>query len=388
MDASKYYEAVEPYIIERRRYYHENPTLSDQEGPTRDAIHKDLEAMGITDITDFKTCNGLTAVIHGGKPGKTIALRADIDALPVQEKTGLPFASKTPGVCHACGHDTHIAMLLGSAKILQEHRDELCGNVKLIFQPIEERVMGAKAMIAEGCLEGVDAIYGNHVWPACEKGTVDITTGVRMLYVGTYDIDVEGVMAHGAYPNLGKDAILAGSAIVMAMQQYVSRMNFPLDPLVVNIGIFQGGPRYNIVPNKVHMEGTLRASKPDNHVEIMTNIIEHTAAAYGCTGSLHYVHNVGPVVNDAALVDIAQKAQTRLFGADTIVHPDINLASDDFACYGEHVPAIYTFLGVKDEANGYVHGVHTEEFDVPEDVLKRGTALQVQFCADWLEANA
>ena len=385
MDIKKYYEAVEPYIIERRRWYHQHPTLSLEEKETRDTIHRDLLDLGITDIRDFESCFGLIATIHGGKPGKTVGLRTDIDALPVEEKTGLPFASERPNVMHACGHDTHIAMLLGAARILQEHRDELCGDVRLIVQPIEERVEGAKLMIAEGCLEGVDAVYGQHVWPACDKGMVDITSGVRMMYVGTYDIYVDGVMAHGAYPNLGKDAILAGCAIVMALQQYVSRINFPLDPLVLNIGNFEGGPRYNIVPNKVHMIGTLRASKPDNHVEVMTNIIENVAKGYGCTARLEYVHNVGPVVNDENLVRVAQAAQTKLFGAETIQHPPVNLASDDFACYGEHIPAVYTFLGVRDESNGFCHSVHQEAFDVPEDVLKRGTALMAQFAADWLE---
>ena len=387
MDVRKYYREAEPYIIERRRWYHQHPTLSWDEKETRDQIHRDLEAIGITEITDYQTCYGLVATIRGGKRGRTVGLRTDIDALPIEEMTGLPFASERPGAMHACGHDAHIAMLLGAAKILYEHRDELAGDVRLIVQPAEERVEGAKAMIAEGCLEGVDAIYGQHVWPSCDKGMVDITSGVRMMYVGTYDIYIDGVMAHGAYPNLGKDAIVAGCAVVMALQQYVSRINFPLDPLVLNIGNFEGGPRYNIVPNKVHMIGTLRASKPDNHVEIMTNIIENVAKGYGCTGRLEYVHNVGPVVNDEGLVKLAQASQTKLFGAETIVHPVVNLASDDFACYGEHIPAIYTFLGTGDAAAGYIHSVHQERFDLPEDVLKNGTALMAQFAADWLEEN-
>lgn len=163
MDIKALAQDAAPYVVERRHYYHQHPELTGEEKNTRDAIHRDLEALGITDIRDMVNCYGLVATIHGGKPGKTVGLRADTDALSFQEETGLPFASCEPGKMHACGHDTHIAMLLGAAKLLQEHREELQGDVRLIFQPAEEHVIGSKAMIAEGALDGVDAIFG----PAC-----------------------------------------------------------------------------------------------------------------------------------------------------------------------------------------------------------------------------
>lgn len=184
MDIKALAQDAAPYVVERRHYYHQHPELTGEEKNTRDAIHRDLEALGITDIRDMVNCYGLVATIHGGKPGKTVGLRADTDALSFQEETGLPFASCEPGKMHACGHDTHIAMLLGAAKLLQEHREELCGDVRLIFQPAEEHVIGSKAMIAEGALDGVDAIFGQHVWGTLDIPYIDVTAGPRMAYSG------------------------------------------------------------------------------------------------------------------------------------------------------------------------------------------------------------
>ena len=184
MDIKALAQDAAPYVVERRHYYHQHPELTGEEKNTRDSIHRDLEALGITDIRDMVNCYGLVATIHGGKPGKTVGLRADTDALSFQEETGLPFASCEPGKMHACGHDTHIAMLLGAAKLLQEHREELRGDVRLIFQPAEEHVIGSKAMIAEGALDGVDAIFGQHVWGTLDIPYIDVTAGPRMAYSG------------------------------------------------------------------------------------------------------------------------------------------------------------------------------------------------------------
>ena len=192
MDIKALAEQYNDYIIDRRRYYHTCPELSGEEKNTRAHLKEDLEALGITDIHEMETCYGLTATIHGGKPGKTVGLRADTDALSFQEETGLPFASCEPGKMHACGHDTHIAMLLGAAKLLQEHREELRGDVRLIFQPAEEHVIGSKAMIAEGALDGVDAIFGQHVWGTLDIPYIDVTAGPRMAYSGRFTVDVIG----------------------------------------------------------------------------------------------------------------------------------------------------------------------------------------------------
>ena len=324
MDIKALAQDAAPYVVERRHYYHQHPELTGEEKNTRDAIHRDLEALGITDIRDMVNCYGLVATIHGGKPGKTVGLRADTDALPFQEETGLPFASCEPGKMHACGHDTHIAMLLGAAKLLQEHREELRGDVRLIFQPAEEHVIGSKAMIAEGALDGVDAIFGQHVWGTLDIPYIDVTAGPRMAYSGRFTVDVIGTSSHAATPHLGADAITGAAAIINNLQQYVSRMSNPLDPVVLTIGTISGGNRYNAIANHVTMEGVTRAYFLDKHEEAMRQIVENTAEGLGMKAVLKYAHVVHPVINDDDdLTEIAQKAVVKLFGEEIAVHAKI-----------------------------------------------------------------
>ena len=324
MDIKALAQDAAPYVVERRHYYHQHPELTGEEKNTRDAIHRDLEALGITDIRDMVNCYGLVATIHGGKPGKTVGLRADTDALPFQEETGLPFASCEPGKMHACGHDTHIAMLLGAAKLLQEHREELRGDVRLIFQPAEEHVIGSKAMIAEGALDGVDAIFGQHVWGTLDIPYIDVTAGPRMAYSGRFTVDVIGTSSHAATPHLGADAITGAAAIINNLQQYVSRMSNPLDPVVLTIGTISGGNRYNAIANHVTMEGVTRAYFLDKHEEAMRQIVENTAEGLGMKAVLKYAHVVHPVINDDDdLTEIAQKAVVKLFGEEIAVHAQI-----------------------------------------------------------------
>ena len=332
MDIKALAQDAAPYVVERRHYYHQHPELTGEEKNTRDAIHRDLEALGITDIRDMVNCYGLVATIHGGKPGKTVGLRADTDALPFQEETGLPFASCEPGKMHACGHDTHIAMLLGAAKLLQEHREELRGDVRLIFQPAEEHVIGSKAMIAEGALDGVDAIFGQHVWGTLDIPYIDVTAGPRMAYSGRFTVDVIGTSSHAATPHLGADAITGAAAIINNLQQYVSRMSNPLDPVVLTIGTISGGNRYNAIANHVTMEGVTRAYFLDKHEEAMRQIVENTAEGLGMKAVLKYAHVVHPVINDDDdLTEIAQKAVVKLFGEETLCHMPAMMGSEDFA---------------------------------------------------------
>ena len=320
MDIKALAQDAAPYVVERRHYYHQHPELTGEEKNTRDSIHRDLEALGITDIRDMVNCYGLVATIHGGKPGKTVGLRADTDALSFQEETGLPFASCEPGKMHACGHDTHIAMLLGAAKLLQEHREELRGDVRLIFQPAEEHVIGSKAMIAEGALDGVDAIFGQHVWGTLDIPYIDVTAGPRMAYSGRFTVDVIGTSSHAATPHLGADAITGAAAIINNLQQYVSRMSNPLDPVVLTIGTISGGNRYNAIANHVTMEGVTRAYFLDKHEEAMRQIVENTAEGLGMKAVLKYAHVVHPVINDDDdLTEIAQKAVVKLFGEEIAV---------------------------------------------------------------------
>ena len=390
MDIKSLAEQYNDYIIERRRYYHSCPELSGQEIHTTEALKADLEAMGV-EVELCKTCHGLVGTIKGGKPGKAVvALRSDTDALPVEEKTGLPFASENPGVMHACGHDNHMAMLLGAAKILCEVKDELEGNVKLLFQAAEETCFGAEYYVQQGVLDGVDAIYGQHIWAGLEAPYLNVQPGVRMASCDNFTITVEGSSTHGSTPHLGTDAIVAAASIIMNIQTIVSRNNDPLNALVVSIGEIHGGQRFNILANKVVMEGTCRTHSREMRGKIeplLRRICEDTAAAFGAKAELKYDAFPSPVINDHDdLNQIAHDAAVKLYGEEGIKEMPRVMGSEDFAYFMDVVPGIFGFLGSRDAEHQASN--HNDCYDVPEDVLKRGAAMHAQFAADYLSAKA
>ena len=266
---------------------------------------------------------------------------------------------------------------------------QLRGDVRLIFQPAEEHVIGSKAMIAEGALDGVDAIFGQHVWGTLDIPYIDVTAGLRMAYSGRFTVDVIGTSSHAATPHLGADAITGAAAIINNLQQYVSRMSNPLDPVVLTIGTISGGNRYNAIANHVTMEGVTRAYFLDKHEEAMRQIVENTAEGLGMKAVLKYAHVVHPVINDDDdLTEIAQKAVVKLFGEETLCHMPAMMGSEDFANYAAEIPAVFGFIGCRDEANGMIYNNHHEKFTVNESLLPKGTALMAQFAVDYLAGNA
>ena len=392
MDIRALAEKYEGYIIEQRRWFHAHPELSWEEFGTTDHIQEELEKMGL-EVHRFEGRPGCTAMIYGGKavPGaKTVALRADIDALPVEEKTGLPFASENPGVMHACGHDNHMAMLLGAAKILCEVKDELEGNVKLLFQAAEETCFGAEYYVQQGVLDGVDAIYGQHIWAGLEAPYLNVQPGVRMASCDNFTSTVEGSSTHGSTPHLGTDAIVAAASIIMNIQTIVSRNNDPLNALVVSIGEIHGGQRFNILANKVVMEGTCRTHSREMRGKIeplLRRICEDTAAAFGAKAELKYDAFPSPVINDHDdLNQIAHDAAVKLYGEEGIKEMPRVMGSEDFAYFMDVVPGIFGFLGSRDAEHQASN--HNDCYDVPEDVLKRGAAMHAQFAVDYLSAKA
>lgn len=389
MDIKALAQQYESYIIERRRYYHACPELSGEEVETTKQLKADLEAMGITEITLMKKCNGLTAMIRGGKPGKTIGLRSDIDGLKVEEETGLAFASKN-GNMHACGHDNHMSMLLGAAKILNEIKQELCGNVKLIFQPAEELAMGARWMMAEGVMDGVDALYGAHIWGELDAPLVDVTAGNRMASCDLFDITVEGLAAHGSAPHLGVDAITVAASILVNLQQYVSRMNDPQNPLVVTVGEIHGGKRFNILPDHVIMHGAVRTfSREKQEEHVIRQIAVNTAAAFGAKATVEYTYMTSPIINfDPLLNRIAKDAVTKLYGEAGIGHLRTLMGSEDYSVLCENVPYFFTFIGSRNEKTGCTYTNHHAKYDVDESVLQRGAAVTAQFATDYLAETA
>ena len=390
----------EQSIIDRRRFYHTCPELSLQEKETIQKIRADLIEMGITDIRMMETCYGLIADIHGAKPGKTIALRADIDGLSVPEATGLPFASQNPGVMHACGHDNHIAIQLGAAKILQDCKDELCGTVRLVFQPAEEVAQGARRMVAEGAMEGVDALYGAHVWSTLEAPYVDVSAGNRMACCHSFTIEVDGMTAHASAPHLGKDAISIAAAIINNLQQCVSRMNDPLNPLVLTIGTIQGGVRWNCTAGKCVMEGTIRTFAQGTLVEDqMRKIVSSTAEAFGAKAAItRYDYMTDPVINQSEMMcRIGREAITKLYGAECIANLPTMMGSEDFSVLScGKIPYLFAFVGSLnkekgiglDPETGAVYSNHHEKYDMDEDALHRASAVAAQIAADFLAQNA
>ncbi len=391
MDIKALADKYNDYIIERRRYYHTCPELSNEEKETRASLHKDLEAMGITDIKEMEHCYGMIATIHGGKPGKTVALRSDIDALPVKEETGLPFTSKNEGKMHACGHDNHMAMLLGTAKILNDVKDELCGDVRLVFQPAEEVATGALDMMKENAMDGVSAIYGVHVWGAYDAPRIAFPIGNSMACCHKFVIEVEGKSSHASAPHNGIDAVMVSSSILQSIQQLVSRMNDPLNPLVITVGTVNAGNRWNVLAGHATLEGTVRTFLKGTQVEDeLRKLVECTAAAFGAKATMTYTYMTEPVINDNEQLNrIAREAVTKLYGKDTLVEIPPMMGSEDFSWFGKDgIPYIYGFVGSHNKDWDYMYSNHHEKYDVVEDILHRGAAVAAQFAVDYLTETA
>lgn len=372
MNIKELSEKFNDYIIERRRFYHQCPELSLQEIETTKYLIKDLKDLGI-EVETFKNVQGCVGTIKGGKPGKTVLLRSDIDGLPVVEKTNLPFASKN-GKMHACGHDNHMAMLLGAAKILNEIKKDLQGDVKIYFQAAEEVAQGAKLSIEEGLMDGVDACYGVHIWSTLDSPLVDFSFGERMASCDTFKLSVT--------TNTENSAILAACTIISSLQSIVSSINDPDNSTVVTIGTFDG-------EENVIMEGTVRTFNPKFRKEIeglIRNIAENTAQAYNCSAHLEYSYLTGPVINDDKnLVELAQNAVIKLYGKEGLGSIPKMTGSEDFAYLMEKAPGVFGFIGARSfEVPGSEKNNHHECFTVDEKALKRGAAVAAQFAFDFL----
>ena len=371
---------VFPYVVEMRRDFHRNPEPSFEEFRTTDRIAEELDKMGIP-YRRFEP-SGLVGDIVGGKPGKCIFLRADIDALSVKEESGVEFASEREGFMHACGHDTHAAMLLGAAKVLNSIRDELCGSVKVLFQPAEELAMGAKHIIAQGAIEGADAGFGMHIFAQMPVGQLGITSGVIHPAADYYKLDVHGVTSHGALPDEGVDATVAAAAIVMNLQTISSREFSPLEPVVVTVGTLHSGQRFNVISNHAELEGTVRLFNEELHQKIpgmMARIAENTAAAFRCTAELDYQFKSDMLVNDEAMTELARGAALKVAGEEHIAPIRRSMGGEDFSAYTHIVPCAFVALGGGGEAPQ-----HSEKFCIDESAFETGVAMYAQVAVDFL----
>ena len=390
MDFAQRAQQLRETIVRDRRWIHRHPELSYHEHETTAYLVCRLTRMGIP-VQTFGDYTGCIATIQGGQPGRTVLLRADIDALPIQEETGLDFASVHPGVMHACGHDCHTAMLLGAAAILSEERQALRGTVKLLFQMGEEIGRKSEEYVERGALEGVDAIFGMHVWPTLDTGCANFQSGGRMACSDRFTIQIRGKSAHGSAPHLGHDAILAAAGAVMALQSLPSRVNDPLNTLVVTVGKMHGGTKDNILCDHVELVGTVRTFDRDFRRSMprrIEEIVRGAAAIYGCTAECDYYFGPSPLINDdEELVAVAQGAARKQIGPDCLRPMEKMTGAEDFSVYLEHIPGVYGYLGIRDRAKGIDCSNHHPSFLVDEEALHYGTGIYAQFAVDYLNGQ-
>ena len=377
--------AAKPWLQALRRELHQNPELGLEEHATARRIQKWLDELGIEHVDNVGQ-TGVVGLIRGSSAGnangRAVALRADMDALPLQDGKDVPYRSQVAGKMHACGHDVHMTVLLGAARLLAERREEFSGLVKLIFQPAEETVGGAQLMIADGVLEDppVEAIFGLHVDPGIEIGSVGVRYGQRNASSDTVTLTIHGRSGHGAYPAGSVDAIVVAAHVVTALQSIVSRNIDARRSAVVSFGTISGGTQGNIIANRVQLVGTVRALEPGIRslvLERVREIAEGVAAGLGGTAEVDVESGYDPLINHDQIVDIVRGNIVRLLGEEhLVVRPSPNMGVEDFAYYVSRVPGAFFSLGVRNQAAGIVHPVHNELFDADEDCLPLGAAVQ------------
>ena len=353
-------------VIERatthRRHLHMYPEVSGTEVETTRYIREALEAMGL-ECWDLKSKTGVVAELGNGE-GPTLALRADIDALPIVEQTGLDYASKNEGAMHACGHDFHTASLLGAVQVLKAQEDKLQGKVRFIFQPAEESNQGARALISEGVLEGVDAIIGFHNKPELPVGTIGVKEGPLMAAVGQFKAEITGVGTHAAAPHNGNDPIVTACQVIANAQAIVARHTSPLEPVVLSVSHIEAGNTWNVIPEKVFFEGTIRTFNKEVERQMtqqFEKMIVQTADVYGQKGSIEWILTPPVVHNDVEITKVVRRT-TEKFA--TVVTPEVTLGAEDFANYMEHVPGCFVFIGT-----GCPHEWHHPAFLVDDTAL-------------------
>lgn len=379
-----YSDKIIENVISWRRDIHSHPELSQHEERTANLAANILEGLGL-EVRRNIGGHGLTALLRGKGP-KTLGLRADMDALPLNEETGLSYASLTPGVMHACGHDTHTAMLLGTACVLSDIRDELGGNVKFIFQPAEELnpTGGAPAMISDGAIDDVDALLALHVWPVYETGQIVTRPGPLMGASDRIFITVRGKTAHGSRPDQGLDAIVAASHVITGLQGIISRSVSPLDSAVITIGTIHGGYRYNVIPDCVKLEGTvrtLRAEVQDMMPMLISRTAKGIAEALGASCEIEYVKGYPPLVNDPALTERICRAV-----GDVTIAEQPELGAEDFAFFARERPSVMVWLGCRPEGVSVSNMamLHNTKFCPDERCFAYGIEYFVKSALDYL----
>ena len=376
-------------MVAFRRDLHRHPELPWEEFRTTDRIAQELDKIGIAYRRTEPT--GIIAEIQGGKPGKRILLRADIDALPVQELSeNIDYKSTIDGKMHACGHDTHASMLLTAAKALYEIRDQLKGNVRLVFQPAEEVAQGAKGMIKQGVLDGVDSAFGMHIWSQMPVGKISCVVGSSFASADLLTVRFKGRGGHGSMPHDTVDAVMVASAFVMNVQSIVSREVSPLDPAVVTIGRMDVGTRFNVIAENAVLDGTVRCfnvAVRDKIESAIRRYANQVAAMYRATAEVEYIYGTLPVINDKESALLAQKVIVESFGEEALYFEASTTGGEDFSYYTENIPGAFALVGSgnpdKDTQWPHHHGC----FNVDEDGMALGAEFYAQYTWAYLNQN-
>lgn len=386
---------LESYVIEKRRYFHAHPELSMHEIETSNALARELDEIGVSYVRPYET--GLIATIKGeaegaydetGKPHHCIALRSDIDALPVNELNEVDYKSQNEGVMHACGHDCHMAMMLGAVRILHQNRSLLKGEVRVIFQPAEEISIGSRKMIDAGALDGVETIYGAHIWSEVPAGKISADPGARMANTDWFRVDISGSSAHGAMPHKGVDAIVVGASMIEALQAVVSRDVSPFEPVVLTIGEFHAGVARNVMAGSAYLTGTVRSFNPvlrDSLADKMERMVNFTANSFGAKATFEWTPGNSALINDKACALRAQESVKRILGEDALFEYEGTLSGEDFSEYLRLVPGVFVFVGGRNPEVGAEYPQHSCFYNVDESVLIKGSMVAAQYAFDFLD---
>lgn len=396
-EIAKAADALRAKLIEQRRDFHMHPELSNREVRTSRVVAERLRALGLDEVKTGVGKHGVVALLKGGKPGPVVAVRADMDALPIQETNDVPYKSRNPGVKHACGHDVHTTVALGVAEVLSKMRDQIPGTIKFIFQPAEEGAPvgeegGAELMIREGALENPrpQAIFGLHTIGS-DVGQIEYHSGPAMASADRFAITIRGKKSHGAQPQAGIDAVVVAAECVTALQTIRSRRIHPLEPLVITVGTIKGGDRSNIIADEVKMEGTMRTLNEEVRSlaqKMMRETLAGVTSAYGATFDLQFDSPNPVTYNDPRLVEETLPTIRRIVGEANVLAPKPLMPAEDFSYYQKVIPGFFFFLGVGNKAKGLMPQWHTADFDVDEESLVVGVKVMSNVLLDYLERHA
>lgn len=377
-------------MVRVRRELHMNPELSFEETETAAYIAAYQEDIGL-DVRTGVGGNGVVATLKGGKPGKTVAIRADFDALPIHQENDVPYKSKNDGVMHACGHDAHTSIALGIAKVLYPYKDEINGNIVFVHQHAEEKDPGgAKPMIADGALDGVDAIFATHVENYIPVGNIWHNDEYILASSDDFTIEIKGFGGHAAFPQDTTDVITIGSQLVSNLQQVVSRQTDPLKPAVLTVGSFRAGEKSNVIPGNAILEGTVRTFDQQlrhNIADSIRKITEHTAKAFGADYEIDYKFGYPATKNNKEINQIMVNAAKDVIPKENIMKMEPNMGAEDFSYFANEIPATYFFTGSANEEKGFIYPYHHPKFDIDEKALLNGSKVLLASALDYLEKH-